>query len=302
MKFALGLPIDHVERPDEFVSGAAVTECARHAEDLGYAAVYVTDHPAPDAKWLATGGHHALEPMVALAFAAAATERLRLLTNIYVLAYRNPFLAAKSVLSLDVLSSGRLVLGVAAGYLRSEFNALGVDFDRRNELLDEAIEVCIRVWTEDAVEVETDRYRSRGTTMRPKPVAQPHPPLWIGGNSRQAIRRAARVGQGWMPFPNPAAAAGALKTPAIESLDDLRTRVEYLHECAAELGRPVPSDICCAPMSLTHFGAGDLDFGRVRDELAALEALGVTWSPVWFPATSRAEWRERAAAFVAAVS
>ena len=116
-------------------------ECAAAVEAIGYDACFVTDHPAPDAKWLAAGGHHALDPMVASLFAAAATTCLRLHTHILVLAYRNPLLTAKSVLSLDVLSQGRLILGVAAGYLKPEFAALGVDFDERNELTDEAIDV-----------------------------------------------------------------------------------------------------------------------------------------------------------------
>jgi alkanesulfonate monooxygenase SsuD/methylene tetrahydromethanopterin reductase-like flavin-dependent oxidoreductase (luciferase family) len=141
MRFALGLPTTQVGTPDEFLTGAAIAEMARHAEDLGFEAVHVTDHPAGDQQWLDTGGHHALDPFVALSFAAAATTRLRVQTHIIVLPYRNPFLTAKSVLSLDVLSGGRLTLGVAAGYLRSEFNALGVDFNERNELFDEALEV-----------------------------------------------------------------------------------------------------------------------------------------------------------------
>jgi len=297
VKFALGLPTDHVEHVDEFVTGEAVADCARTAEQLGYGAVYVTDHPAPDQQWLDTGGHHALEPMVALSFAAAATGELRLLTNIYVLAYRNPFLAAKSVLSLDVLSGGRLILGVAAGYLRSEFNTLGIDFDARNDLLDEAIDVCTMAWTEDAVRYKGAGYRSRATTMRPRPVASPRPPIWVGGNSKRAIRRAVEKAEGWMPFPNPAAATKALKTAKLETFEELATRVAYARAHAAAVGRTAPLDICCALMSLTHFGSGAYDPGEVRGELGRLGELGVTWSPVWFPATTRAEWRDRAAAF-----
>jgi probable F420-dependent oxidoreductase len=293
MRLALGLPTDHVDAPDEFVTGAAVNECASHAESLGFDAVYVTDHPAPDQLWLDTGGHHALEPLVALAFAAAATTKLRLLTNIYVLAYRNPFLAAKSVLTLDVLSGGRLTLGVAAGYLRSEFNSLGVDYDRRNDLLDEAIDVCIRAWTSDVVAIETDRYRSRGTTMRPRPVAQPHPPIWIGGNSNRAIRRAVERGQGWMPFPNPATATKALKTPPLETLEDLGARIEYAREHADRVGRAVPLDICCAPISRNHLATKAADLGSVRDELAAMSEMGVTWATVGSYGATRLEWMRR---------
>ena len=92
VRFSIGLPTDRVELANEFVTGEAVMACAAEVERLGFDACFVTDHPAPDAKWLAGGGHHALDPMVALSFAAAATTRLRLQTHIMVLAYRNPLL------------------------------------------------------------------------------------------------------------------------------------------------------------------------------------------------------------------
>src|ERR1044071_3063582 len=90
MRFTIGLPTDHVARADEFVTGEAVMECARVAEESGFDACFVTDHPAPDIKWLEGGGHHALDPFVALSFAAAATTRLRVQTHILVLPYRHP--------------------------------------------------------------------------------------------------------------------------------------------------------------------------------------------------------------------
>jgi probable F420-dependent oxidoreductase len=292
MRFSLGLPTTHVEPPHEFLTGAAIAEMAQHAETLGFEAVYVTDHPAGDQQWLDTGGHHALDPFVALSFAAAATTRLRVQTHILVLPYRNPFLTAKSVLSLDALSAGRLTLGVAAGYLRSEFNALGVDFDERNELFDEALEVMRLALTEDRVAYAGRRFRSRGTTMRPRPVQQPHPPIWIGGNSTRAMRRAVDSAQGWCPFPNPAAASVATKTPKLETLDEFATRVERVRAYAAEIGRTEPFDICFAPMSLTMLGRAD-DPGPVRDELEALGALGVTHTTVEVHASTRRDWLAR---------
>src|SRR5690242_15140978 len=228
MRFTIGLPTDHVAQADEFVTGEAVMECARVAEDAGFDACFVTDHPAPDIKWLEGGGHHALDPFVALSFAAAATTRLRVQTHILVLPYRNPLLTAKSVLSLDVLSGGRVILGVAPGYLKPEFAALGVDFDERNDLTDEAIDVMRRVWSEDEVEVTGRHFRTRGTTMRPRPPQQPYPPIWIGGNSTAAIRRAAERGQGWVPFPNPGGLTARVRTPQLANLDELASRLRIL--------------------------------------------------------------------------
>jgi probable F420-dependent oxidoreductase len=290
MRFALGLPTTEVDAPEEFLTGTAIAEMARHAEALGFDAVHVTDHPAGDQQWLDTGGHHALDPFVALSFAAAATTTLRMQTHIVVLPYRNPFLTAKSVLSLDVLSGGRLTLGVAAGYLRSEFNALGVDYDERNDLFDEALEVMRLALTEDAVAYEGRHFRSRGTTMRPRPVQQPCPPVWIGGNSLRAMEKAVESADGWCPFPNPASTSPALKTPKLETLDEFGARVERARAYAAEIGRTAPFDICFAPLS-TSVLAGRRDLGALRDELSAYEDLGVTQVPVGVhTATTRAEW------------
>jgi probable F420-dependent oxidoreductase len=296
VRFSVGLPTDRVAAAEEFVTGDAVSELAAAAEAAGFSACYVTDHPFPDDRWLATGGHHALDPMVVLAVAGAATATLRLQTHVFVVAYRNPFLAAKSVLSLDRLSGGRVILGVASGYLRPEFGALGVDFDERNELTDEAIDAMIAAWTRDGVVVDGLHFHARGNTMLPRPYANPHPPIWVGGNSRVAIRRAVERGQGWLPFPNPSVASRALKTPALETISDLADRLHYAREHAETVGRAEPLEVCCALFSraLPSGGLGGPDAtdpSVLRDEVAALEALGVGWVTVQFGGATRREWR-----------
>lgn len=289
MRFSVGLPVDHVDRVEEFVTGPAIGEMAAAAEAAGFDAVYVTDHPAADDQWLEGGGHHALEPLVGLAFAAASTTNLRLQTHVYVAAYRNPFLAAKGVATLDALSNGRVILGVAAGYLRPEFGALGVDFDERNDLLDECIDVMRRVWTEDGVAVDGRHFRARSVTMRPRPVSQPYPPIWVGGNSNRAMRRAVELGQGWVPFPNPVGAARATKTPAITSMEELADRLDAAREHAKTVERVEALDVCFAPF-------------RLDDEPAEYEALGVTWLAVQFDdVTTRGEWFDRIRAYAADV-
>jgi probable F420-dependent oxidoreductase len=281
MRFTIGLPTDHVAQAEEFVTGDAVMACARTAEDAGFDACFVTDHPAPDIRWLEGGGHHALDPFVALSFAAAATTRLKVQTHILVLPYRNPLLTAKSVLSLDVLSGGRVILGVAPGYLKPEFAALGVNFDERNELTDEAIDVMRTIWTEGEIETEGRNFRTRGTTMAPPTPQRPHPPIWVGGNSTAAIRRAAERGQGWVPFPNPPGVR-AVRTPPLSDLDELARRIGVLREHAASIGRTEPLDICMSP-----FAGG----AAILDEVHELEVLGVTWTVLGAGnATTRAEW------------
>jgi len=285
---AVELPTMRVDPPSEFCTGEAIAEVARAAEDAGFAACFVTDHPAGDATWLDTGGHHAFDPLVALSFAAAATTHLRLLTHVWVMAYRDPFLTAKSTMSLDVLSGGRLILGTAAGYLRPEFGALGVDFNERNELMDEALDVIKLAWTGEDVAYQGRHFKARGVRMRPVPVSKPHPPIWIGGNSHTAIRRAVDRGDGWAPFPS-AGIARASKTAEVAGLDDLRPRIAYLRSYAASVGRTAPLDICWAAS-----GAGD------RAELAKLEDDGITWVTLGFPDQDRAgyidalrRWAER---------
>ena len=177
MRFTVQLPTDKVAGGEEFLSAEAIAAMARAAEEADFDACFVTDHPIPEDRWLASGGHHALDPFVALSFAAAATRRIRVQTHVLVGAYRNPFLAAKAVASLDVLSGGRVIVGLAAGYLQAEFEALGVPFDERNELADEAIEVMRRAWSEDGIVHEGRHFRAGGNTALPRPL-QERPPIW----------------------------------------------------------------------------------------------------------------------------
>jgi probable F420-dependent oxidoreductase len=282
--YSFELPTHRVEQPQEFVTAEAVADIAREAEAAGFSAVHVTDHPAPDTKWLDHGGHHALDPFVALSFAAAATSTIKLLTNIYVAAYRNPFLGAKSVQSLDVLSGGRLILGTAAGYLKPEFSALGVDFENRGARLDEALDVLVQTLTGEDTAYEGIDFKARGVRLRPLPVSRPHPPIWIGGNSKSAVRRAVSKYQGWAPFAT-VGYATASRTAEIADIDDLQAAIEWVRAYAEEIGRTAPLDIC--------FSAGTLlDAKKSSDErhatLTRLVDAGVTWLVVAAPGEDRA--------------
>ena len=129
-----------------------------------------------------------------LSLVAAHTTTLRLQTGILVLPYRNPFTVARAVATLDVFSGGRVSLGVGAGYLKGEYKALGVDFERRNEIMDEYLKALKAAWTGDDFDFEGENYSARGNRIRPAPLQRPHPPLLIGGNARRAIRRAVELG------------------------------------------------------------------------------------------------------------
>ncbi len=291
ISYSLELPTQRVDAVSEFVTAEAISEIARAGEASGFSAVHVTDHPAPDAKWLDHGGHHALDPFVALSFAAAATTDIRLLTNVYIAAYRNPFLGAKSIHSLDILSGGRLILGTAAGYLKPEFRALGIDFDTRGALLDEALDVLGKVLTGDDVAYEGTTFAARGVRLYPVPATPP--PIWVGGNSKPAVRRAVSRGQGWAPF-NTFGYATASRTAEISTLDELESAIAWARRYAAEIGRTEPLDIC--------FSAGNLlDDNKSTDErhatIAKLEGMGVTWLTIAPQGTTRADVIDHARAF-----
>ena len=287
MQFSVSLPTDRIDRAAEFVTQAAVAEIAAAAEDAGFDACFVTDHPFPPHRWLHGGGHHALDPFVALSFAAAATARLRVQTHILVLPYRNPFVVAKAALSLDVLSGGRVILGVAAGYLKGEFAALGADFETRQQASDEAIRAITLAWAEDDVHFEGRDFSAAGNSMGFRPAQQPHPPIWVGGNSREAIRRAIELGDGWVPFPNTAAMAKYTRTPPMETLDDLAGRIAFARRHAAAVGRRAPLDIC---YSLVSMGSRALDPADARERIGRLHELGVTWLTVGFAGDTRREY------------
>ena len=149
MKINLTLPFDRFQMGDEFLDYEAIVDMSRLAERAGYFAGLVTDHPCPTGRWLDAGGHHAQDPFVLLSFVGAATKTLQLQTGILVLPYRNPFITARSVATLDLLSRGRVRLGVGAGYLKGEYRALGVDFDQRNDLMDEYVRALKIAWTSE---------------------------------------------------------------------------------------------------------------------------------------------------------
>lgn len=294
MFVSVGLPVDRIPTDDELLTASGLQACAAAAERLGYGAVFVTDHPAPDAAWLERG-HPTLDPFVALSFAAAATSRIRLHTNLLVLGYRNPFLAAKAVASLDALSAGRVTLGVGVGYLEPEFDALGASFGDRAAVADDALVAMRAAWTGEPVDREGPAYRAAGTVVWPRPTQRPHPPIWVGGNSLAAMRRAVRFGQGWSPMPSPKAAAPHLGTPGIEGVAELADRITRLHELAAEEGRHDSLDIAVIPRTMAGFASGGSGVDRwsseaVLDEIGQLREAGGTALVVNLPGVELASY------------
>lgn len=290
MLISLGLPTDRLPACPELATAAAISTVSRRAEMAGYHSVFVTDHPFPSAKWLSRGGHHSLDPFVALSFAAAATTHLRLQTNLLILAYRNPFMAAHSLATLDSLSGGRLIVGVGAGYLEAEFEALGATFSDRGARTDEALAAMTAAWLGAPVEMTGTNFVASDNVLAPLPEQRPRPPILIGGNSTAAIRRAVTLADGWVPMPSPASASRLLRTPGIESLDDLAMRIGIANRLAVETGRSTPLQIWFTPWGLSGFERASWDAARLRDELSALADLGVTGVTVTLPGTTTHEF------------
>lgn len=284
MRYTVTHPLHGHPYDPGLVTGAGVAAVATAAERAGFGGFGFTDHPAPTRRWLESGGHDALDPFVAMGFAAAHTTTLRLIPNVVVLPYRNPFLVAKAGATLDVLSGGRFTLAVGVGYLRGEFAALGVDFDDRGAVFEEALEVIRAVWTGDDVTVEGRHVTARGITAHPRPVSDPHPPIWIGGNTAAARRRAARFGAGWCPFPAPAVLARTARTAPMETLADLGAAVDDLRRRCEALGRdPGGPDVTFANALGGTPGTDGFDAAAYLAGVEELAALGVTWLQVPVP-------------------
>lgn len=191
----------------------SLVRVARTAEECGFDSIWVTDHiviprqVASAYPYEATGqfevlaNEYYLEPLTVLTYLAGVTRRIRLGTGVLVLPYRNPILLAKTVASLDVLSGGRAILGVGVGWMAEEFRAMGLDtFEQRGAVTDEAIRLLRELWTRDEPRFAGRFFQVEDIRFYPKPVQKPHPPIWIGGHSPAALRRAALLGDGWHPI------------------------------------------------------------------------------------------------------
>ncbi|VEG53723.1 luciferase family protein [Mycolicibacterium aurum] len=289
MRFAITHPMHSHPYNPEMVTGSGIAQVAIAAERAGFDGLGFTDHPAPTQRWLDAGGHDALDPFVAMGFAAAHTTTLRLIPNIVVLPYRNPFIVAKAGATLDLISQGRFTLAVGVGYLKREFAALGVDFDDRAALFEESLHVIRDIWTTDDLTVEGTHFTATGITAHPRPVSRPHPPIWVGGNTAAARSRVAKYAQGWCPFRAPAALAQTARTAALETTEHLKAGVEDLRRRLDDAGRdPGEIDVTFTNDAGGSPGAAGFNADAFLAGAAELERAGVTWIQVTVPGDSLA--------------
>jgi probable F420-dependent oxidoreductase len=298
MKINITLPFDQIENPQEFMTPDAVTEIATLVERVGFDGGNVTDHPCPSGRWIDSGGHYAQDPFVMLSFVAAATRRLRLQTGILVLPYRNPFITARAVATLDVFSGGRVSLGLGAGYLKGEYFALGADFERRNDIMDEYILAMKAAWSGGEFSFKGTGYEARGARILPAPLQKPHPPLLIGGNSHRAIRRAVDMGDAWCPFFTSGPVSTTSRTASMTGESDLVEGIRYLREHCEKVGREHPPEIILSSITST----GEKLHGQALvDKIGRLRELGVTGAAVSGEGKTRAQWCDYAARIAAEV-
>ena len=281
-RFVVEYPVHSAPHEAEWIDPSNVAHFAYAIESAGLDAIAFTDHPAPPAAWLAEGGHETFDPFVALGFCAAATSTLRLMTRLVVLPYRNPLLTAKSMATVDVLSGGRATFVLGTGYLRSEFDALGVCFDDRNALFDEAVEAMIGVWTKEPFVQQGQRFNARGQAGRPRPVQQPHPPLWLGGNSSAVIDRVVRFGQGWSPLQGAPALGRFARTPVFETIERLAVGITNLNDRLQSAGRD-PREVSVLAGTDEADLSSDMSPRERIERIERLTAIGVTHILVRLP-------------------
>ncbi|ORV86250.1 LLM class F420-dependent oxidoreductase [Mycolicibacterium iranicum] len=274
MRFVLTHPMHTHPYNPELVTGSGVTAIAAAAERAGFHGFGFTDHPAPTQRWLDSGGHDALDPFVAMGFAAAVTTRLRLIPNLVVLPYRNPLIVAKAGATLDALSGGRFTLAVGVGYLKGEFAALGVEYEQRAGIVDEALDVIRQVWTADNVSFAGRHFEFDGITAHPRP--QQRPPIWIGGNTAAARRRVVTHGDAWCPFAAPEMLARVTRTATMDGDAQLVAGIKDLARRCDSAGRdPAEIDIVFNGLGSTP-GRSSFDPASFIADVERLATIGVT--------------------------
>jgi probable F420-dependent oxidoreductase len=295
VKFSTSLPGLSRYPPDRFRTGdhweTQLTaddfqRMARESDELGFDAIACPEHLVVPRELAAGMGAFWPDAFTVMTFVAGATRRIRVNSSVIVLPYHHPVALAKAVSSLDLLSGGRVTLTFGAGMAEKEFNALGVPFHERGRVTDEYLAVLRLLWTADQPEFDGRYVQFRDVIFEPKPVQKPHPPVWIGGSSMAALRRAARTGDGWAP-----AGSQGGKGPWLDSVDDLPVFLAEARRQPGFEGREATFDISMGPLP-TRLGPDHKPLPveplastqAVIDAIGRLHEAGVTWTTVPRPA------------------
>jgi len=238
MQIGFNLPIS-----GPMSSPESLTRIAQQGEALGYDYLTLTDHIvlpnlrvpgypySESGEFFGEGPERRHEQLTAAAFVAARTTRIRLVLAVMVVPHRPAVLAAKMLSTIDILSGGRLVVGIGAGWLQAEFEAVvGPPFADRGRVTDEYLNAFRSLWTQEAPRFDGDWVKYDGIVFGPKPVQEPHPPIWVGGESRPSLRRAARFGDAWYPI-------GSNNKHLLDTLPRYQAGIDRLRRLTTEAGR-----------------------------------------------------------------
>ena len=280
MKFGVCIP--HYGRP---IDPDALTEMAVKAEEMGFDSVWVTDHiivphvipDRPDIVYR----HDMLEPLSLLTHLGAVTKRVSLGTSVIILPYRNPVVLAKAIATADVLSKGRVIFGAAVGWMEEEFQALNAPFAERGKVSDEFLSLLKELWSNPTPSFRGHYFNIHDVTCSPMPAQKPHPPIWIGGQSRRAARRAVQFGDYWHP---------TLMPP-----EELSGHVEYMRRHSASAGRETPPQVSIrGTLSFSSPGDGQRlplqgSVGEIVADLGRYAQVGVSHAIMEIPGDSFAD-------------
>jgi probable F420-dependent oxidoreductase len=248
-------------------SPAAFGEWAQYTEQLGYHLLMISDHVAitPDVQLQYPPPFY--DPFITLAWIAAITTRVEIGTTVAILPYRHPLLLARMASNIDQLSGGRFVLGVGTGWAQDEFRALGIPFERRGAIADECLAVIDRYWASDSASFQGRFVAFDNVATGPRPVRSPRPPIWVGGKTDAALRRAVRFGDAWHPIP--------------PNLTWVAERLPKLKEIAAAEDKPMPAfcprvnvRISASPLPEAKRPLGHGDLTQIRSDMRALVDMG----------------------------
>ena len=310
MEFGLSAPFR-----GPMANASDIRTIAEAAERFGYGVISVADHivvpsivsanypysETGEFAWTADGTTDCMEQFTLLSWLAAVTTKIRLLTSVVVVPHRNPLFMAKSIATTDQLSGGRVTVGCGAGWMREEFEALNItDFDARGRVTDEYITVMLELWQNDRASFHGEFVDFADVAADPKPVQQPHPPIWIGGESMPAIRRTVALGDAWYPF-------GTNPKFRMDTVDTFVARRDKLFAEAERAGRD-PASIGLAyncafhdETAQEHRDGGRLLFtgspAQRAADIAALADTGVTTMMINVAAADLTRMLERMQAF-----
>lgn len=265
------------------VTGPEQTKLARWAEELGYEMICVPEHHIIPNEHVELSGAHYFNAGIGMAHFAGATEKVRVNSCIWILPVQHPIVTAKALSTMDFLSGGRVTVTFAVGWLKEEFDLLGVPFKERGAMAEEYTQAIIELWTSDKPQFEGKYVSFKDVAFEPRPVQQPHVPIWFGGDADPVLKRIGRYANGWWPFLTP-------PEKIAERIDFIKSQPDYAGKLedvfyGMSTGRVGEGHV----VQESEMAKGDQSKQQMLDTLGWLSEQGVTWSSVPTPSLKSVE-------------